>query len=101
MLRSFNHEELTIDATVGGIPLTAAKYAASGGWGSAQKALVQVLNAAIRVRHDGTAPTSTTGFAESPGSSFMLENEAEILNFRAIRSTSSSGKIIVDYLRKM
>ena len=101
MLRVFAHEELTIDATVGGIALTAATYAASSGWPMAQKAVIQVLSASIRVRIDGTAPTSTTGFAESPGSSFELNGEAEIVNFRAIRSSSSSAKIIVDYLRKM
>ena len=101
MLRQFNQEELTIDATVGGIPLTPAKYAASGGWGSAIKAVVQVLNASIRVRLDGTAPTSSTGFAESSGSSFELEGEAEIIGFKAIRSSSSSAKITVAYYRKM
>lgn len=100
-LRQFNQEELTIDATVGGIPLTPAKYAASGGWGSAIKAVVQVLSASIRFRLDGTAATATAGFAESAGSSFELNGEAEIIGFKAIRVSGSSAKIIVSYYRNM
>ncbi|KKL96689.1 hypothetical protein LCGC14_1841970 [marine sediment metagenome] len=100
-LRQFNQEELTVDGTVGGKSLTASKYAASGGWGSATKAIVQVLSASIRFRLDGTAPTSSTGFAESVGSSFELNGEAEILGFKAIRTSGSDAKIIVAYYRRM
>jgi len=99
MLREFAQEEITVSNAVKS--LTAATYAASGGWGSAQKAVVQVLNATIRFYLNGTTPTTATGFSESAGSSFTLENEAEIIGFRAIRQTSSDAKITVSYLRKM
>ena len=62
---------------------------------------MQVLSASIRFRLDGTTPTSSTGFAESAGSSFELKGEAEILGFKAIRATASDAKIIVAYYRKM
>ena len=99
MLRPFAQEEITIDATVGGVGLTAATYAMTG-WGNAQKAVIQVLDASIRIKTDGGAPTSSTGFAESPGNSFELETEAEIVNFKAIRASGSDAKIIVTYYRK-
>lgn len=99
MLREFAQEEITVSTSVKS--LTAATYAASGGWGSAQKAVVQVLNASIRFKLNGDDPTSSTGFGESPGSTFTLDNEAEIIGFRAIRSGGSDAKIIVSYMRKM
>ena len=99
MLRQFAFEEITVSTAVKN--LTVATYKASGGWGSAQKAQVQVLNAPIRVKLNGDSPTTTAGFVESNGSSFMLENEAEILGFRAIRDGGSDAKIQVSYLRKM
>lgn len=98
-MRQFNQEEITVSSI--SKALTAATYAASGGWGSATKAVVQVLSASIRFRLDGTAATNTTGFAESAGSSFELNGEAEILGFRAIKATGSDAKIIVTYYRKM
>ena len=99
MLREFAKETITVSNVVKS--LTAATYAASGGWGSATKALVQVFNASIRFYLDGTDPSSTTGFGESAGSSFELDGEAEIIGFRAIRASSSDAKIVVRYLRKM
>lgn len=98
MLRQFNHEELTVSDTAKS--LTASAYAASG-WGNAQKAIVQVIGPSIRVRKDGTAPTSSTGFLVSGGSSFELESEAEIIGFQAIRQGSTDSKIIVEYYRNM
>jgi hypothetical protein len=99
MLREFAKETITVSTAVKS--LTAATYAASGGWGSARKALVQVLGASIRFYLDGTDPTSSTGFAESAGSSFELDGEAEILGFRAIRAGGANATIIVRYLRPM
>jgi len=97
MLRPFAQEEITVSTVAVG--LTTATYAMTG-WGNAQKAVIQVLTAGIRCRTDGTAPTSSTGFAESVGSSFELENEAEIVNFKAIRSGAGDAKIVVTYYRK-
>jgi len=98
MLRPFTQEEITVTDTATG--LTVATYAATG-WGNAQRAIVQVLNASVRIRTDGTTVTNSTGFAESPGSSFELTSEAEIVNFSAIRVGSNSAKLIVTYYRKM
>ena len=97
MLRPFAQEEITVSTAAVG--LTAATYAMTG-WGNAQKAIIQVLNASIRCKTDGGDPTSSTGFAESAGSSFALESEAEIVNFKAIRASGSDAKIIVTYYRK-
>lgn len=99
MLRQFAYEEITVSTTALG--LTAATYAASGGWPCAQRAVVQVLSAGIRFKLNGDSPTSSTGFAESAGSSFTLDNEAEISGFKAIRSGGADAKLIVSYLRNM
>ncbi len=98
MLRPAAYEEITISSAAK--KLTEATYNISG-WGIAQKAVVQVLDAGIRVKLDGTDPSASTGFAESQGSSFALESVSEIINFRAIRKGGSDGKIIVTYYQKM
>ncbi len=97
MLRPFAQEEITVSTAAVG--LTAATYVMTG-WGNAQRAVIQVLTAGIRCRIDGANPTSSTGFAESVGSSFELTSEAEIVNFKAIRSGAADAKIIVAYYRK-
>ena len=98
MLKPAAREELTVGSAEK--KLTKATYTISG-WGIAQKALVQVLDAGIRIRTDGGAVSASTGFMESPGSSFMLESESEIINFSAFRAGGSDAKIIVQYYRKM
>lgn len=99
MLREFAYEEITVDASVK--KLTAATFKPGDGHSSAQKAFVQVLSAGIRHKLNGTDPSSSTGFAESAGGSFVLENEAEIEGFRFTRSGGADAKLIIAYLRKM
>jgi hypothetical protein len=49
--------------------------------------------APIRVRMDGTAPTSVEGHLFNPGDSFSLEKTNDIQNFKAIRTTSTDAKL--------
>ncbi len=97
MLREFDNEEITVSSVVK--ILTIATYAPADAPG-AKKAIVQVLNASISFYLNGDTPSSASGFNESAGSSFEL-NEAEMVGFRAIRRSGSDAKLVISYLREM
>jgi hypothetical protein len=82
-------EQLTIDATVGGIALTA--YAAN------TKGFITVETASIRFTVNGTAPTTTVGHIADPGDVIELDSLADMAAFRAIRTTSVSAVITATY----
>jgi len=86
-------ESLTIDNTVGGVPLTPSIY------GDAVCAKFSIETAAIRIRVDGGAPTSSSGHLLEVGDIVELVNAAEIANFRAIRTDSTSATIMVTYFK--
>jgi hypothetical protein len=86
-----NSEQLTIDNTAGGKPLTADKYT------TAHRASIQVETAPIRMTLSGTAPTATYGKLYEPGDEIILESHKEITNFRAIRTTEVSGILNIEY----
>jgi len=80
-------EQLTIDATVGGIALTALKY------GTSTKAYIQVETAPIRFRINGSAPTVTLGTLLNIGDELELDSASDIARFKAIRTTAVSATI--------
>lgn len=80
-------EELTVDATVGGIPLTAGTY------GTNRYAVIVCETADIRVTLEGTAPTTTRGLKLYPDDEIELFSNETIVDFRAIRTGSVSGKL--------
>ena len=84
------HESVTVDATVGGVGLTATTYL------RARKAFLTLETAQIRFTLDGTTVTSSVGHLMEVGQILTLENPDEIRNFRAIR-TGSSGTLKVTY----
>lgn len=84
-------EQLTVDATVGGIALTGATY------GTARYAEITVDTADIRFTVDGTAPTATLGHLVGPRDIIRLESNEDIVAFRAIRTGSTSAKINASY----
>lgn len=84
-------EQLTIDATVGGITLTSAKY------GTSTKALIQVETASIRYRTNGSAPTTTLGTLLNAGDILTLDSAGDIANFKAIRTGATSAVINCTY----
>lgn len=89
--QSNDAESLTIDATVGGIALTAGTY------GTARYAEISIEVAEIRFRVDGGAPTSTVGHIASPPDIIELESAEDIAAFRAIRTGATSATIFVTY----
>ncbi len=89
--RPVGDEQLTIDATAGGISLTPAKYAGAKG------ALITVETADIRFRITGEAPTTTIGHLAEDGDEIEIGTFESIETFRAIRTGSTSAVINVTY----
>ena len=82
------YEQLTVAAT--STPFTAAKITSSG-MGLATWASCRLETAEIRYTHDGTAPTSSVGTLLEVGDVLTLHTREDVLNFKAIRTGSSSG----------
>ena len=83
-----SYEAVTVDATVGGVSLTAATY------GRARAGQCRLETGQIRYTTDGTtAPTSTVGIIVSPMEWIILGNANEIKNFKAIRTGTASGSL--------
>lgn len=95
-LKTFTTEQITVDATVGGVRLTITNVVSTP---PAQSATITVETAQIRWTKDGTAPTSTTGHLANVGSVIYLDHASDLWNFRAIRTSSTSATIQVSYHR--
>jgi len=88
-------EQLTIDATAGGVGFTAAEYETAG----VVRAYCQVETAQIRV-NTFTAPTSggsEGSLLKNPGDEFYVTGGVDLKNFRAIREGSTSGLLNIIY----
>lgn len=88
--RSVDYETVTVDNTVGGVGFTVSKALKCDPEGSVSAVLE---TAEIRFTCDGTAPTTTVGIPLEPGQTLTLKGVADILGFRAIRTTGTSGKL--------
>lgn len=92
------YDDITIDATAGGVPLTAAKLNPATGT-RCRAVFFSVDGAAVRFTMDGTAPTSSVGHLLADGGSLMLHGQTALKNFRAIRSAGVSATARVTYYR--
>lgn len=88
-------ETLTVDNTAGGVGFTAAKLSPNRG----RAVLGPLETAQIRFTVDGTAPTTTVGHVLEIGQVLYLDEQKELVNFRAIRTGASSGSLPVTYYR--
>ena len=86
-MRTF--EQLTVDATSGGVKFTVAKVTSSASLAS--WASCRLETAEIRYTHDGTTPTASVGTLLEIGDTLRLNTREDVLNFKAIRTGSSSG----------
>lgn len=82
-------QNLTVDATTGGVGLTVPA--------GAVRAVLTVEAQPLRWSDNGTAPTSSVGVLELAGSRFELYGKASLLAFKAIRSTGSSSALGISY----
>ena len=93
---AFDFEKLTIDDTVGGIGLTAAKLASNP---RPKKVIITAEDAQFRYTIDGTTVTSLIGHLVNPMDSIVLEGHSQLNGFKAIRKGSTSAVLQVTYLR--
>lgn len=83
-------QALTIDNTAGGVSLTVPS--------GAIYAACRLETGQIRFTLDGTTPdTSTAGTLLEIGEMLALESRAELTAFKAIRQSSTSGVLQVEY----
>jgi hypothetical protein len=93
-MKAFEFEQVTVDATVGGVALTAAKYA---GAAVAYITIDGTDGLTLRYRYDSGVPTTSVGHVAYAGDPILLESAEDIANFRAIRTGSSSLTLNVTY----
>lgn len=101
IFNTLDRETITVDATVGGVALTASKYNPTLSNTSKRivAAVIQVNTAPIRVTRDGTAPVAaTTGKLRNIGDIIVIAGGKDMGNARFIRETSTSASIDVDYI---
>ena len=88
---AFAYEAVTV-TNAAAIGLTLATYS------NAETALITVESNPVRVRYDGTAPTTTEGHLLSSGDTIMLNSTEDIYNFKAI-ATGGNAALKVTYSR--
>lgn len=94
-----------ITVSTAAVALTTATYQVSVDNGgskdrvTAKLATITVETDSIRVRFDGTAPTSTNGHLFQAGDVIELVSMTQVKNFKAIRSSAAVGdaKLMVTY----
>jgi hypothetical protein len=97
-LQTYDEEDVTVDATVGGVRLTVAKILDPNG--QAKRVTMFNEDAQIRITvKPGAAPTNVAGEIVNPFDRVTLKNASEALNFRAIRTGGTSATLRVKYQR--
>lgn len=105
MRTAFAFEQVTIDATVGGIALTAATYnpVVTDSPANMTRAEYAILNCQLgqfRYRTDGVAAvTAAAGMTWNVGEEKAIFGFANIQNFRGIRTGATSAVCDVTYYR--
>ncbi len=86
-----DYESITVSATVASLSAVKARMY--------KNAYITVEAAPIRIRLDGNSPTSTEGHYIAPGDIITLQDDHELLYFKAIRDSSASvdAKLRVSY----
>ena len=69
----------------------------SGTYGDATKAEMTLETAQIRVRKDGSDPTSSEGHVVEIGDVIVLNSAADLATFKAIRTGAVSGVLKITY----
>lgn len=84
-------ERITVSTTATGPSASSLVTNQTGGFRKrAVKAWLTVETDQVRLRYDGTAPTSTNGHLLGVGDSIVVEGEGNVSNIRLIRSSGAS-----------
>jgi hypothetical protein len=98
---AYDYANLTVDNTVGGVPLGSAELAGS----KAQSVTFTVVcngggvTCPFRFTIDTTAPTTSVGLWADYGASVTIYSNTNLRNFRAIRQGATSAILNVTYLQ--
>lgn len=92
----YDREDITIDNTVGGKGFTASKLVTQV---RPKRIFCTIESGQIRYTYDGTPPTTTLGHVLNPYDTLIVEGIKNMINFRAIRTGTTSGKIVATYER--
>lgn len=84
-----SHQSLTVSSSA--VALPSIPEDAAG-------ALITVEDQPIRATWDGTTPTSSVGHKYIDGDAFAIASRADLLRFRAIRSSSSDATLQITYV---
>lgn len=97
-LHTYDEEDVTVDATVGGVGLTLARFIGNP---PADAATITVETAQIRwtKSSDRNLVAGSRGHIANVGAVIFLDNLQEIYNFRAIRTGGTSATLHVEYHR--
>ncbi len=89
---SLGIQNLSVAGAAVGFTLPAATV------GITHYATVKVETASVRYTCDGTAPVAaTTGTPAQVSESFEVWGSPDLVNFKAIRETSTSGALAIEY----
>lgn len=93
----YDFEQVTVDATAGGVKLTAAKVSPNG-FVSVSCRLRTAEISYLTVDPTKTTVTSSVGKLLEPGEILTITLREPALNLRMIRTTGSSGQVDCDYV---
>lgn len=88
-LRPKGYQQLTVDATAGGLALTVPA--------NTTRALLNVEAAALRWTDDGTAPTASIGTLQKADTYFELNGPESLKAFRAIKDDATDAVLNISY----
>jgi len=98
----YDFEALTVDATSGGVQLSASKIRSTGVANAlkvCQRVVMTNETAQIRYTYDGTTVTSSVGHIMGVSDVLTLVGIEAIENFRAIRTGGTSGALKITFER--
>lgn len=98
-LEALDFEQVTVDATSGGVGLTSTKYAPVG-TPPMNQVRISVDTASIKITEDGTAPTASLGDTFDAGDIFMVTGVNSLRKLRMIRTSGTSAVLNVTYYRQ-
>lgn len=98
-VEALDFEQVTVDATSGGVGLTSSKYAPAG-TSPMNIVRISVDTASIRVTEDGTAPTASLGDTFDAGDIFQVTGVNSLRKLRMIRTGGTSAVLNVTYYRQ-
>jgi hypothetical protein len=97
IIKAYDAESITVSSTAVGFTDAKVKHADNGSI-HPREATFRVETDSIRFRLDGTDPDATTGHLVAAGTTIRVIGEADILAFKAIR-TSTDATIFVHYYK--